>query len=234
MKPWVLLDRAAVDGADEICLYRREDEFSIRVSGFELMNSRAHASEDELGRLTCERIAKRPAAAVLLGGLGMGFTLAAVLRGLGSAGRVEVAELMPAVERWNRGQLAALAGRPLEDRRVTVRLIDVGRALGRESRAYDAIVLDVDNGPEPLSAAGNRWLYSEPGLLRMAAALRPGGVLSVWGAGSDSGFSRRLQRAGFAVEAVASRAREGGRGARAVLWMATAGPLSIVESDSLS
>ncbi|MEO8505161.1 MAG: hypothetical protein ABI609_14770 [Acidobacteriota bacterium] len=214
MKPWLLLDRAAVEGGAEICLYRRGDEFSIRVAGFELMSSRAHASEDELGRLACERIAKRPSAAVLLGGLGMGFTLAAVLRSLGPAGRVVVAELIPAVERWNRDPLGGLAGHPLRDPRVTVRLIDVARLLERESRAYDAIVLDVDNGPDPLSAPGNRWLYSESGLVRTLEALRPGGVLAVWGAGFDPGFSRRLKRAGFAVEEL--------REARAVLWVATA------------
>jgi spermidine synthase len=221
MIPWELIDSAKVPGdGGEIRLYRRAEEFSIRVDGGELMNSRVHGSEEALAELACGRIAGRPSPRVLIGGLGMGYTAAATLRGLGPGGRVVVAELVPALVEWNRGPLAHLAGRPLEDPRVSVREGDVARLLREEPGAYDAILLDVDNGPEPLTRKENARLYGRPGLETAFAALRRGGVLAVWSAGPDRAFAKNLHRAGFKVEEVSVPARGPRGGARHTIWLA--------------
>jgi spermidine synthase len=222
--PWEFLDSAQVPGGDgELGLYRRGGEFSIRVAGRELMNSRVYGSEEALAELACARIADRPRPRVLIGGLGMGYTLAAALRRLGPEGRVVVAELVPAVVAWNRGPLADLAGRPLQDHRVTVREVDVAQVLGAESQAYDAILLDVDNGPEGLVRKDNDWLYARPGLTAAFAALRPAGVLAVWSSGPNQVFARRLRRAGFTVDEVRVRARDSRGGRRHTIWLAQRG-----------
>jgi spermidine synthase len=204
-------------------LYRRGGEFSIRFDAGELMNSRAHESEDALADLACAKIADRPKPRILVGGLGMGFTAAAVLKHLGAAGRVVVAELAPAVVEWNRGPLAELAGRPLQDARLRVREIDVGRVIREAPQAYDAILLDVDNGPGGLACKANDRLYSMAGLKAAHAALRPAGVLAIWSAASDRAFSKRLRRAGFELEEVCSHARAAGRGGRRTIWLAVRG-----------
>jgi len=219
--PWEFLGRAQVPGnGGEISLYRRGAEFSIRVAGRELMNSSRHGSEDALAELACAKIRERSRPRILIGGLGMGYTLAAALRGLGSAGQVVVAELVPAVVEWNRGPLAVLAGSPLHDHRVTVREVDVGQILQSESGEYDAILLDVDNGPEGLTRKGNDWLYTRAGLEAALRALRPAGVLAVWSAGPDQAFARRLNRAGFKVKEVDVRARGPRGGGRHTIWIA--------------
>jgi spermidine synthase len=222
MIPWKLLDSARVPGGGpELRLYQRGEELSIRIVGRgELMNSRVHGSEDALAELTCARLAGRAHSRVLIGGLGMGFTLAAALRQLGPDAEVVVAELVPAVVEWNRGPLAGAAGHPLEDRRVTVRVADVAQILSKEAQAYDAILLDVDNGPEGLTRRDNDWLYSLNGLGAAFAALRPGGVLAVWSAGPDRDFSERLRRIGFEAEEVRVRARANRKGARHIIWLA--------------
>jgi spermidine synthase len=221
MIPWELLDCAQVPGSSgELRLYRRGKEFSIRVSGCELMNSRAHGSEDALAELACAKIVDRYCPRVLIGGLGMGYTTAAALRRLGTGGQVVVAELVPAVVDWNRGPLADLAGRPLQDARVTVREVDVAGILRTERRAYDAILLDVDNGPDGLSREGNDWLYSQAGLDAAYAALTPKGVLAVWSAGPHGAFAKRLGRAGFEVNEVRVRARGPRGGGRHTIWLA--------------
>jgi spermidine synthase len=222
MIPWKLLDSARVPGGGpELRLYQRGEELSIRIVGRgELMNSRVHGSEDALAELTCARLAGRAHSRVLIGGLGMGFTLAAALRQLGPDAEVVVAELVPAVVEWNRGPLAGAAGHPLEDRRVTVRVADVAQILSKEAQAYDAILLDVDNGPEGLTRRDNDWLYSVNGLGAAFAALRPGGVLAVWSAGPDRDFSERLRRVGFEAEEVRVRARANRKGARHIIWLA--------------
>jgi spermidine synthase len=220
MIPWELLGCAQVPGGgEELRLYRRGGEFSIRVNGRELMNSRAHGSEDALAELACARIADRPCPRVLIGGLGMGYTTAAALRRLGTGAKVVVAELVPAVVEWNRGPLADLAGHPLQDARVTVREADVAQIIKAERRAYDAILLDVDNGPEGLILKGNDWLYSPNGLNATYAALARAGVLAIWSAGPDQAFTKRLRRAGFEVNEVRVRARSGG-GGRHTIWLA--------------
>jgi len=221
MIPWKTIDRAQLpEGDGEISLHRRGDEFAIRVDGFDLMNSLAHESEDALARLACAEIADRPRPSVLIGGLGMGFTLAEALRGLSSGARVVVAELVPAVVTWNREHLAELSGRPLQDKRVTICECDIIQILKKERGAYDAILLDVDNGPEGMTRKGNDWLYTRGGLDASRAALRPAGVLAVWSATPDEAFTKRLNQSGFEVEAhrIRSKARHGS--ARHTIWIA--------------
>jgi spermidine synthase len=221
MTPWVLLDSAQVPGnGGELRLYQRGEEFSIRIVGHgELMNSRVHGSEDALAELTCVRLADTTNPRVLIGGLGMGFTLAMALRQLGSQAQVVVAELVPAVVAWNKGPLGALADHPLEDPRVSVREGDVARALTAENEAYDAILLDVDNGPEGLTRRDNDWLYSMEGQSAAHDALRPQGVLAVWSAGPAPEFLQRLRKVGFLVDEVRVRAH-GAKGSRHVIWFA--------------
>ena len=221
MKRWMLVGFAQAWGVEEeLSLYRRGDEFAIRVSGDELMNSRLHGSEEALGELACARIADRPEPRILIGGLGMGYTLRAALQGLNAQARVIVAELMPAVVEWNRGPLGDLAGHPLRDDRVTVREVDVAEILREEHLAFDAILLDVDNGPIALSSNGNNWLYGRSGLRAAFAALRPGGVLAVWSAGPDQAFTYRLEKTGFKVDELTVRARGALGGARHTIWIA--------------
>lgn len=221
MIPWSVLDTAKVPGSDsELRLKQRGSEFSIMLGTNELMNSRLSGSEEALARLSCERLAGRSRPGVLIGGLGMGFTLRAALGALGTDARVEVAELVPAVVAWARGPMSGIFAGSLDDPRVTVREADVGQLIRSERAAWDAILLDVDNGPEGIVYAGNDALYGAAGLGAARAALKPGGVLAVWSQGPDSGFTRRLKQAGFAVEEVKTRAN-GKRGARHVIWIAT-------------
>jgi len=221
MIPWKTIDRVQLpDSGGELSLHRRGDEFSIRVDGFDLMNSLAHESEDALARLACARIADRLKARVLIGGLGMGFTLASALKQLSSRAQVVVAELVPAVVAWNREHLASLSGRPLQDERVTVREVDVAQILKKERGAYDAILLDVDNGPEGLTRKGNNWLYSRRGLDASFVALRPAGVLAVWSSTPDEAFIKRLRQSGFEVEEIRVRSKDRHGGTRHTIWIA--------------
>lgn len=224
MTPWVLLDSAQVPGnGGELRLYKRGDEFSIKIVGRgELMNSRMHGSEDALAEQTCARLMAGLRPRLLIGGLGMGFTLAAALRHLGDQAQVEVAELVPAVVAWNKGPLGECAGQPLQDPRVSVHEGDVARILDNEQDTYDAILLDVDNGPEGLTRKGNDWLYSMNGLNAAYMALRPQGVLAVWSAGPAEDFIQRLRKVGFEVDEVRVRAH-GKKGARHVIWFARRG-----------
>lgn len=221
MIPWKLLDAATVPGGGtELRLYERGGEFSIRIGGCELMNSRMHGSEDALAELACRRIAGTASSRVLIGGLGMGYTAAAALARLGPDSSAVVAELVPAVVRWNRCYLGSLAGHPLDDCRVTVHEGDVARILQLERQAYDAILLDVDNGPEALTRKGNRWLYTAAGIKTAFSALRPAGVLAIWSAGPDQAFANRLSKGGFAVEELRAPARGAQGGSRHTIWLA--------------
>ena len=219
---WTLLDTAqAPDKGEHLHLLQRDTEFSIRVGNQELMNSRVYGSEEALAELACSRIASRSSARVLIGGLGMGYTLAAALRVLNPDAAIVVAELVPAVVIWNRGLIGHLANHPLNDHRVQVRELDVAKIMRKEVRAYDAILLDVDNGPEGLTRKENDWLYELNGLNAAYAALRPGGVLAVWSAGYDPAFTQRLVKVGFQAEEKRVRARGASGGARHIIWMAT-------------
>jgi spermidine synthase len=221
MTPWMLLDSARVPGnGGVLSLYQRGDEFSIKIAGRgELMNSRVHGSEDALAEYTCARLADCIQPQLLIGGLGMGFTLAAALRHMGKQAQIVVAELVPAVVDWNRGPLGEHAGHPLLDPRVTVREMDIARILKSGRQAFDAILLDVDNGPEGLTRKANDWLYGINGLSAAFATLRPQGVLAVWSAGPDKGFLQRLRKVGFEVEELQVRAR-GTKGTRHIIWFA--------------
>ena len=217
MKPWVTLASAIAPGGAKMTLVQRDDTFVIRVDNAELMSSRHHASEDALATLACEGLG--PKARVLIGGLGLGYTLRTTLDLVSPAARVDVSEFVPEIVDWNRGALAHLARRPLEDRRVTVIVKDVARVIAEAPGAYDAILLDVDNGPAALSAPGNANLYGEPALRRTMAALTPGGVFAVWSAGDEHAFRRRLENVGFDVKVKHPRAH-GERGTRHVVWLA--------------
>lgn len=222
MNPWVLIDTAPLpDGRGDMRLIQRADEFSIMLGTTALMNSRLYGSEEAMARLVWERIADRPQAHMMIGGLGMGFTLRAALATLPETTRITVAELMPAVVKWAQGPMRPIFGDCLEDPRVDIKVTDVRRLIGAAKAGYDAILLDVDNGPDGLTVDTNDALYSMAGLKAARAALRPGGVLAVWASAPDRNFTQRLGRAGFGVEEERVRASSKGRGSRHVIWLAT-------------
>ena len=221
MIPWVQLDSAKIPGGnEELRLKRRGSEFSIMLGANELMNSRLSGSEEALARLSCAKIRTRRQPKMLIGGLGMGFTLRAALAELDADAAVVVAEIVPSVIAWARGPMAELFAGCLDDPRVNIREADVADLIGAGTSTYDAMLLDVDNGPDGLSRSDNDRLYGMPGLFAARTALKLGGVLAVWSAHPDRGFAARLRQSGFEVEEVHTRAR-GKRGARHVIWLAT-------------
>lgn len=221
MIPWLLIDTAQIpNGEGELRLMRRGAEYSIMSGATELMNSRLSGSEEALASIAFQRLGDRRDLQVLIGGLGMGFTLRAALAELGPGARVAVAELVPAVMDWARGPLAKLFEGSLTDPRVTLHQADVAELIAPARSRYDAILLDVDNGPGGLNRAANDGLYAVDGLLAARRALAPGGVLAVWSAGPNAEFAKRLHRTGFRVDEVRVRARGAGRGARHVIWIA--------------
>ena len=222
MIPWEKIDTARIPGSDgELRLMRRGAEFSIMLGSNELMNSRLNGSEAALATLAAGKIEKVARPHVLIGGLGMGFTLRAALAVLGSKAHIVVVELVPAVVAWARGPLADIFGDSLNDPRVEIREADVAQVIERHPLTFDAILLDVDNGPEGLTRKANDALYDVRGLKRIYTALRQGGVFAVWSSGPNPKFSRRLGEAGFAVSEVAVRATAKGGGTRHVIWIAT-------------
>lgn len=229
MKPFRLLECVVTRDNRELTLYQRGDDFHIHVDGLDLMSSRSHGSEEEMARMALEALGKRPAPRLLIGGMGMGFTLRATLDALtargGPAADVVLAEAFPAVVAWNRGPLAHLAGRPLGDRRVRVVVGDVGERIAEAAdgttEPYDVILLDVDNGPEAFTLEGNERLYTERGIGRLHRALTARGVLAVWSAHDHPPFMHRLQKAGFKVRTRHLRARACGKGERHVIFLAT-------------
>ena len=224
MIPWKLLDMAQTPGnGEELRLYQRDTEFSIKVGNHELMNSRIHGSEDALAKLACQKITEHPRARVLIGGLGMGYTVRSALNVLGAKAEVVVAELVPAVVKWNRVFLADLASSPLEDDRVTLHQANVVQMIKTARGGYNAILLDVDNGPQALTRKDNDWLYSLKRLNGAFAALRPKGVLAIWSSRPDQAFTRRLCKAGFELDEVKLPARGEGigkGGAHDIVWTA--------------
>ena len=222
MIPWLQIDTTRVPGADvELRLMRRGAEFSMMLGQNELMNSRLSGSEEALATLSCRRIdgVKRPH--LLIGGLGMGFTLRAALAVLDAQARITVAELVPAVIAWARGPMADIFGNSLTDPRADIREADVVEIIKASPSAFDAILLDVDNGPEALIRKANDALYDRKGLQSIRRALRPGGVLAVWSSGPNAAFSKRLAAADFEVNEVGVRATTKRSGARHVIWFAT-------------
>lgn len=222
MIPWELIDSATIDGGDALTLHKRGAEFSMRVANLELMNSRQHGSEEQLATLAvnaCGTLTRASGTTVLVGGLGMGFTLRAVLDRLPADARVTVAELVPQVVEWNRIHLGELAGDPLTDRRVRVTVNDVALLLRGAKADFDIVLLDTDNGPEGTTKSDNAWLYGGAGLKATNAALKPGGVLAVWSAFPSPAFTERLRRAGFEVDVSHVRSR-GKKGNRHVIWVA--------------
>ncbi|MGA2813833.1 MAG: hypothetical protein ABSG16_20725 [Candidatus Acidiferrum sp.] len=213
VKPFKLLGQALAPDGTPLQLVRRDDEYLILADGAILMSSRTHGSEEELANLACRGLRTVCGARVLIGGLGMGFTLRATLERLAADAKVLVAELVPAVVEWNRQSLGALAGHPLKDRRVQVATEDVAVTLQRGPGQFHAVLLDVDNGPAPFTASRNAGLYDRRGVAALRAALKKDGVLAVWAAQQDAKFARRLREGGFAVQVqgVRGRLKKGGR-----------------------
>ena len=222
MDRWITIESTTIPGSDTaLTLSQSNDDFAIRVSGLpgDLMNSRRHHSEDALAEFACTRLSSIDNAQILVGGLGMGFTLAAVLKTVGMSAEVIVVELVPAVVEWNRGLLGQCAGRPIEDGRTRVHLGDVADLLKQRTDKFDAILLDVDNGPEPITHSDNEWLYSLAGLKRIYEKLLPEGIVAIWSARADQVFTNRLKKTGFNVQLRTVRARPG-KGSRHTIFVA--------------
>jgi spermidine synthase len=218
--PRELIDTAPVPGGQELKLYRRGADHMIVLDRNELMSSRMSGSEKALAVMTLERLKGRKDPHLLIGGYGMGFTLRAALAGLGQGGRVTLVELVPKIIEWARGPMVDLAAGCLDDPRVRLIEGDVAAEIASARGSYDAILLDVDNGPDGLTAPANDRLYSASGLATAKAALKPGGILAIWSAAPDAAFTRRLRDAGFLVDEVAVKARDNGKGPRHVIWFA--------------
>ena len=220
MKPQHTLGRANTPDGGEIVLYERDGIFIIRVNGVELMTSRAHGSEEDLARLTLAKVGST-SPKVLVGGLGMGFTLRAALDAIPRSAKVMVAEVLPVIVEWNRNELANLAGAPLEDPRVAVVERDVAEIIAAGPSVFDAVLLDVDNGPDALTVAENERLYGSNGLAAIRRCLRPGGVLGVWSADPDRAFEKRLAKTGFKVTTETVPARRGSKGPKHTIFIAS-------------
>lgn len=218
----VLLAEARIpDTGKSLLLYQHKDKFSMVIPGRgELMNSRVHGSEQALADLACARMGKPDRPRILVGGLGMGFTQAAALAAVGPDAEVVVAELIPEVVDWHRQWIGGPSGHPLDDPRSTVFIGDVARLLRGETAGFNAILLDVDNGPQAVIRRENDWLYGLEGLAAARQALRKDGVLAVWSAGPDAQFTARLKRAGFKTELLVVRPHRAGKGARHYIWLA--------------
>jgi spermidine synthase len=219
--PRELIGEAEVPGGPPLRLFRRGGDFMIVLDRNELMSTRQRGSEVALGTMACDRLAGRISPHLLIGGYGMGYTLRAVLGQLGPTARVTVAELVPGIIDWARGAMADVTAGCLDDPRVTLTIGDVGATMAGAAAQFDAILLDVDNGPDGLTRAANDSLYSPHGLATARHALRPGGTLAIWSAAPDPQFARLLERSGFSVETARVRARETGKGATHVIWFAT-------------
>jgi spermidine synthase len=217
MLPWEVIDRALLPDGTRLALTRRGDEWEITADGYVLMSSRMHGSEESLAQLALDAAPR--ARSMLIGGLGLGYSLRAALDRLPRSGRVVVAELSAAVLEWNRTHVAGLAGRPLDDARVRVEIGDVRDAIRRARGEWDAILLDVDNGPAAIAQSSNAGLYDAEGIAACQRALRAGGALAVWSTSPDEGYLRRLRRAGFTTTAHRVRARIGGGGRKHVVFV---------------
>ena len=220
MKPRELIGTAVVPGGDELRLFRRGNDFMIVVDRNELMSTRMSGSENALASMTRQRLTDRQPQHWLIGGYGMGFTLRTALSELDAKASVTVAELVPDIIEWARGPMAEFAAGCLDDPRVKLFDGDVAELIRVASNQYDAILLDVDNGPDGLTRSENGWLYSPLGLAAARQSLKADGILAIWSAAPDKSFARRLREADFKVEETTVRARENGKGPRHVIWFA--------------
>jgi spermidine synthase len=222
MIPRELLGTATIPGGrEELRLFRRGADFMIVLDRNELMSSRMSGSEEALAVMAIERLRGRGAPEILIGGYGMGFTLRAALKAAGQDAHLTVVELVAEIIDWARGPMAEMTADCLDDPRVALRIDDVGEAIRTASSDYDAILLDVDNGPDGLVRRANNGLYTRNGLAAAKAALKPGGILAIWSAAQDNAFAKSLSDAGFIVDEVAVRARSNGKGAKHIIWFAT-------------
>lgn len=221
MIPWELLSTTkSPDKKSELTLLKRDTEYSIRINGLELMNSRMYGSEEVLAELPCKAIAGRKDICVLIGGLGMGYTLSAALKNLNAESKVIVSEFFPSVVQWNREILGKLAGFPIDDSRVSVLVEDVVKVIKDANSKFDAILLDVDNGPDGLTREDNNRLYSIAGLNKIKNALKPGGVVSIWSASEDNRFTKKLKKPFSRVTEKKVRARANKKGPLHTIWLA--------------
>lgn len=222
MIPWKVLDSAKVPGGDEVLrLKQRGAEFVINLGDNQLMSNRLSATEQALATMACDALRTAKAPKILIGGLGMGFTLRAALKILGPQARITVAELVPEVVKWARGPMAEIFAGCLDDPRTKIHVTDVGELIRAARLEYDAILLDVDNGPEGLSRVANDALYDDKGLRAAHAALKPGGVLAIWSSAPHAEFAARLRKTKFAVKEIAVRAKGPRGGAQHLIWTAT-------------
>lgn len=220
MLPWIKLDETTMPGGGVMTLMQRGTEFSIMSGVITLMNSRLSNSEVQLATQSAARVGMRPRPRILIGGLGMGFTLRAALECFPAESQIVVAELVPEVVAWARGPLNVLHGTSLDDPRVHIHQGDVATAMSG-GKPFDAILLDVDNGPDGLFRPANDRLYNAAGLAAARAALTPGGHLAVWSSYPDARFSKRLRQTGMAIDEITVRARSNGKGERHTIWFAT-------------
>lgn len=221
MLPWETIDQTQIpESGESLTLRKRGDEYSIRTPETELMNSRVHGSEDMLAELACSRLKKQNRVHMLIGGLGMGYTLAAALAHMPEDSRITVSELVPAVVKWNQSIFGHLADMPLKDNRVNIVIEDVHHTIRKKNKAWNIILLDVDNGPAGLTQKSNNRLYSSPGLKNIYDSLKPEGILAVWSAADDPQFTKRLKSCRFTPDTIRVRARKSGKGGRHTIWLA--------------
>ncbi len=222
LKPWELLAEARTPDGTLLALTRRDTELVIMAGGKILMSSRMHGSEEAMAEMALKRLPSLSGVCVLIGGLGLGYTLRATLDLLPDDATVVVSELIPAIVEWHRGPLAALAEKPTADPRVTIEIKDVVVTLRSSPGRFDAILLDIDNGPEAFTESSNASLYNDRGIASIRTALKPGGVLAVWSAWEDRRFEQRLKYAGFKVEVERVRARLKKGGPRHTIFLGRA------------
>lgn len=221
MKPTIKLGTTNTPDGGEMILYRHDHDFSIKINGHDLMNSRQHESEMELARLGCAHLAGHTAPRVLIGGLGMGYTLRQTLDMLGPDASVIVSELLPAVVDWNRDYMGELNGQPLDDKRTEVVTGDIYQLLSRSKNKFDAILLDIDNGPSAIVDSGNQRLYSPAGIQTCRRALRKNGCLAIWSGVSSKAFEQILMSCGFHVRRYKLNAYRGSSKKSLFVWVAS-------------
>ena len=207
MKPWITVGEAVSPDGTQLELVEHDGEYVIRADDLPLMSTRMHFSEVELARIACKKL--KPGAKVMIGGLGFGYTLRSALDLIPKDGKAVQVELVPEIVEWNRGPLAEFAGRPLDDSRTELVEGDVAEVIRNAHNEFDAIMLDVDNGPSPVVDESNSWLYSDPGLQAIRRALKNGGSVAIWSADDEPKFPSRMRRNGFRADRHRVRTHKG-------------------------